>query len=480
MKLTGTHLGILVLALYFSAQACYANDAFIYYKNSGTYTTTSQYNNLKTELEDAGFTVSSSTSGTVSSSDVSGQDLVIDITGGSNCGSTCKSVYDSYVSRGGRLVTVGAYGATNRNSSIEALIENTMSVGSFTLGGGCSTCYSSVAVGDYASTGVAGENVLPGTDHYMYSVSGGTAMANNSTSSSNIRMWHKWDYGSNGGSVAVTFGYGQFLSTHTYASNMNDFLYRALEEEGLIATVTYTSSISTAQQTSVNTSRGVTHSGNGVYIEQVGDSNTLIIVQDGDDNLIAGNGSLAKAEIVGDNNNTTLKQKGENNVILFGITGNSNTTTVDQGVTTGADDNRVEFDIDGDSNILSITQNHNNTVGNNGHYIAVDIDGDINNVNTSQLNDSDKKAFISVQGDDNDIDVNQWGSGSHYTEIAVGSDQTVDITQDGSGNHNASISMSGYESGLDLTQDSSTGQTYSINQNCVNANGCGTTTITQN
>jgi predicted heme/steroid binding protein len=119
-------------------------------------------------------------------------------------------------------------------------------------------------------------------------------------------------------------------------------------------------------------------------------------------------------------------------------------------------------------------------VGNNGHFIAVDIDGDLNNINTSQLNDSEKKAFISAQGDDNDIDVYQWGSGSHYTEIAVGSDQTVDVTQDGSGNHNASISMSGYESGLDLTQDSSTGQVYSINQNCVNANGCGTTTITQN
>jgi hypothetical protein len=355
-----------------------------------------------------------------------------------------------------------------------------MGVGSFTQGGGCNTCYYSVRKGDYASS-TASENTLPGPDKYMYSVTGGTTVAAMSVTNNNISNWHKWDYGSNGGAVYVTFGYGQFLSTHTYASNMNDMLFMAMQEEGLVATtVTYTSSISNSQTNQISTARGVTHSGNGIYIEQIGDSNTLTIVQDGDDNLIAGNGSLAKAEIVGDNNNTTLKQKGENNVILFGITGNSNTTTVDQGVTTGADDNRVEFDIDGDSNILSITQNHNNTVGNNGHYIAVDIDGDINNVNTSQLNDSDKKAFISVQGDDNDIDVNQWGSGSHYTEIAVGSDQTVDITQDGSGNHNASISMSGYESGLDLTQDSSTGQVYSINQNCVNANGCGTTTITQN
>ena len=469
----------LIVLLLFSPTTSWANDAFIYYSN-GSPGTASQYTNLKSELEDLGFTVTGSTSGTVSSSHLSGKELVIDIAGTSNCGSTCKTAYDNYVSGGGKLLIAGVNGASNRNSSIEAVIETKMGVGSFTQGGGCNTCYYSVRKGDYASS-TASENTLPGPDKYMYSVTGGTTVAAMSVTNNNISNWHKWDYGSNGGAVYVTFGYGQFLSTHTYASNMNDMLFMAMQEEGLVATtVTYTSSISNSQTNQISTARGVTHSGNGVYIEQIGDSNTLTIVQDGDDNLIAGNGSLAKAEIVGDNNNTTLKQKGENNVILFGITGNSNTTTVDQGVTTGADDNRVEFDIDGDSNILSITQNHNNTVGNNGHYIAVDIDGDINNVNTSQLNDSDKKAFISVQGDDNDIDVNQWGSGSHYTEIAVGNDQTVDITQDGSGNHNASISMSGYESGLDLTQDSSTGQTYSINQNCVNANGCGTTTITQN
>ena len=469
----------LIVLLLFKPTTSWANDALIYYSN-GSPGTASQYTNLKSELEDLGFTVTGSTSGTVSSSAISGKELVIDIAGTSNCGSTCKTAYDNYVSGGGKLLIAGVNGATNRNGTIEALIETKMGVGSFTQGGGCNTCYYSVRKGDYASS-TASENTLPGPDKYMYSVTGGTTVAAMSVTNNNISNWHKWDYGSNGGAVYVTFGYGQFLSTHTYASNMNDMLFMAMQEEGLVATtVTYTSSISNSQTNQISTARGVTHSGNGIYIEQVGDSNTLTVVQDGDDNLIAGNGSLAKAEIVGDNNNTTLKQKGENNVILFGITGNSNTTTVDQGVTTGADDNRVEFDINGDSNILSITQNHNNTVGNNVHYIAVDIDGDINNVNTSQLNDSDKKAFISVHGDDNDIDVNQWGSGSHYTEIAVGSDQTVDITQDGSGNHNASISMSGYESGLDLTQDSSTGQTYSINQNCVNANGCGTTTITQN
>jgi hypothetical protein len=265
---------------------------------------------------------------------------------------------------------------------------------------------------------------------------------------------------------------------------MDDFLYRTLQEEGLVSTVTYTSGISTAQTNQITASRAVTHSGNGVYIEQVGDHNDLTIIQDGNDNLIAGKNSTTNsyvnAEIDGNNNTTTMTQRGENNVILFGITGDSNTTTVNQGDAATADDNRAEFLIGGDHNTISITQKHNNGIGNNGHYVAIGVAGDNNNVLTSQTNDSEKIGFISITGDDNDIDLNQQGSGDNYAEIAVGSDQTVDVTQDGSGNHNASISMSGYESGLDLTQDSSTNQTYSINQTCVNANGCGTTTITQN
>tara|TARA_B100001093_G_scaffold149050_1_gene141811 strand:+ start:1640 stop:2743 length:1104 start_codon:yes stop_codon:yes gene_type:complete len=353
-----------VISLFFCSVA-FADDAFIYYKNSGSTNTTSQYTNLKSELESLGFTVTGSTSGSVSSSDVSGKELVIDITGSSNCGSTCKSVYDTYVSGGGKLLIAGVNGASNRNSSIEALIESKLSVGSMYIVGGCNTCYGSVAVGDYASS-TSSENILPGPDK-LFTASGGTAVAKNSTSSS-WNTWYKWDYGSNGGAVYVTFGYGQFLSTHTYASNMNELMFRAMQEEGLVATTaSYTSSISNAQTTQVTTSRAVTHSGNGIYIEQSGNSNTLVVTQDGDDNLIAGGGSttnsLIDAEIVGNNNTTTLKQKGDNNVMLFNITGDYNTTTADQGGTSGADDNRLEFSINGDTNTTSITQNHNNGVG---------------------------------------------------------------------------------------------------------------------
>ena len=246
---------------------------------------------------------------------------------------------------------------------------------------------------------------------------------------------------------------------------------------------TPTSSISSAQTLKVNDARGVTHSGNGIYINQVGNSNTLDITQDGNDNLIAGGSSttnaIVKSDITGNNNTTTMTQRGDNNAILFDITGDYNSTTVNQGGAAGSDGNRIEFNVNGDYNTISSTQIHNNGVGTNGHYLGLDVDGNSNNILTSQLNDGDKKAFISVQGDDNNIDLYQQGSGSHYVEIDVGSDQTVDITQDGTGNHNASVSMTGYASGLDLTQGGSTGQTYSINQNCLTVSGCGTTTVNQ-
>ena len=468
-----------LISLFLFSGVAKANDALIYYSTGGT-NTSSHYSHIKSELENLGFTVTGSTSGTVSSSDLSGKELVIDIAGTSNCGSTCKTNYESFIGNGGHVVFIAPNGATNRIGNIESLIESKLSVGSMSIAGGCNTCYGSVAVGDYASS-TSSENTLPGPDK-VFTASGGTAMAKNSTSSS-WNTWYNWEYGSNGGSITVSFGYGQLLSTHQYSDNMVDFLTRAMTEAGLYSTTSYTSSISSAQTTQVNNARGVTHDGNGIYITQSGNNNAINITQDGNDNLIAGGStttnSIVDATITGNNNTTTMAQRGDNNAILFDITGDYNTTTIEQGGAAGSDDNRILMDINGDYNTVSNTQIHNNGVGNNGHFLALDVDGDNNNILTSQLNDGDKKAFISAQGDDNDIDLYQQGTGSHYVEIAVGSDQTVDITQDGSGNHNASISMDGYSATIDLTQDSSTNQTYSLSQTCINANGCGTTTVTQ-
>jgi len=385
--------------------------AFIYYKNSGT-VTTNQYTNLKSELEGLGFTVTGSTSGTVSSTDISGKDLVIDIAGSSNCGSTCKTNYDNYVSGGGKLFIVGSNGATNRNSSIEALIESKMSVGSFTQGGGCDTCYSSVAVGDYAS----------------------------STS-----IWYKWDYGSNGGSVAVTFGYGQFLSTHTYANNMDAFLARVLEEEGLYTsssssspTPSYSSGPTSAQQTRINSS-----------ISNV---------------TTSGEGSKVDIDVTGNDNTIYIDQAGEPSYLLLDVIGNTNIVDIDQDAT--------------------------GTTG-YGHYSEVIIDGDNNDLDLLQSGAGNKAAFVDIGGDDNVLDIIQRDGGSHYLQLdLIGDDHNANVLQEGSGNHAATVELTNSGGGwdFDLIQSGNTNKTYSLPHSmsdgtttsgtCYNVSGC-TLSVTQ-
>ena len=444
-----------------------ADTAFIYYKNSGAYDTSSQYTNLKSELEDLGYTVSSSTSGTVSSNDISGKDFVIDITGQSNCGSTCKTNYESYLSSGGKLLIAGSNGATTRNSNIESLIESTLSVGSFTHAGSSNGGYQNIARGDYAST-TASENFLPGTDKYMYSITGGEMVSAN-TSTSTIEMMHKWDYGSNGGSVYVTFGYNQFLSTHQYASNMNAFLTRIMIEEGLYST-TVLSSITSNQTTEFNTFRNKSVSGNRIYITQTGDNNTLNIVQDGDDNLIIGTDLTSSGVINGDNNNVDIDQLGSDNVLGLDIVGSSNDVDVIQN-----QDQRAKLSITGNSNTTNLNQSAISNVGE--HYMSVIVAGNSNTLDLDQTETGNKKLFLDIDGSNN-VTVDQKGTGNHYSEITLTDSHTVDVTQDGSGDHNATINLSGNNTSITLTQDSSTNQNYYLQQNCASAS-C-SATVTQN
>ena len=459
---------ISVSFLLFFSTSVMADTAFIYYKNSGTYNTSSQYTNLKSELEDLGYTVSSSTSGTVSSTDISGKDLVIDITGSSNCGSTCKTNYESYLSSGGKLLIVGSNGADARNSSIESLIESKLSVGTFSLGGTCSTCYYSVRKGDYASS-TTSENTLPGSDKYMYNVTNGTTVAANSSLNNNIPIMHKWDYGSNGGSVYVTFGYGQFLSTHQYASNMDALLLKIMKEEGLY-TSTVLSGITSNQTTEFNTFRNKSVSGNQIYITQTGNNNTLNILQDGDDNLIIGTDLTSSAVINGDNNALDLDQIGNDNVLGLDIVGSSNNVAVTQN-----QDQRAKLDITGSSNNVDLDQSAINYVGE--HYMSVIIAGNSNNVDVDQTETGNKKLFLDIDGSNN-VAVDQKGTGNHYAEITLTDSHNVDVTQDGSGDHNATINLSGNTSSVTLTQDSSTSQNYYLYQNCSQAS-C-SATVTQN
>jgi len=248
------------------------------------------------------------------------------------------------------------------------------------------------------------------------------------------------------------------------------------------STPTYSSAPTAAQTSLRTTTRAITHDGNGIYIDQIGDNLDLTIVQDGQDNLIAGTDTtttaIADAEIAGDGNTISLEQKSDDNVLLFDVDGNYNNLTVSQGndLADGGG-NRAIIGINGGYNDVSLTQK--NSGFEDGQFAKINVTGDDNYVVSTQQ-DSDKMLFIDITGSDSSLTTNQKGTGNHFLDVSLGSDQTLSVTQEGSGNHAATIALDGYSTSLQLNQNSSSNQTYSIDQTCANANGCGTTIITQN
>jgi hypothetical protein len=430
-----------------------ANDLFIYYNSNDT---GAEYSRLKSHYEGLGFTVTSSTSTTVSSSDVSGAELVIDIAGTSNCGSTCRSVYDTYVSGGGKLIIAAPQGASNRQSNIETLIESKMNVGTMTYyTGTCSTdlCYMNTSVGDYAT---AYQTSLPGAGQ-VFNATGGTAMASNSQYSS-WHTWYKWDYGSNGGSIIVAMGYDQFQTNIQNTSNMTVFLTTVAEEEGLYIS-TPQAAITTSQQTTVNTTRNKTQAGNKIYMTQSGSGIDLDIVQDGDDNLITGTDLTSAANITGDSIELTITQKNTDNVLGIDINGNSNDVDIWQDTS-----QRAIVDITGASNTVALMQLH--LSGSGAHHASVNVAGNSNSVIIDQKETGNKVLFLDIDSS-NTVDIDQLGTGNHFLDVNLTDNHTVTVVQDGSGTHNGYLDLSGNPTTMNLTQDSSTGQNYHLQQSCA-------------
>jgi len=457
---------ISVISLLFCSTA-WANDLLIFHSNNES----SHYSNLKSHYEGLGFTVTGSTSGTVSSSLLSGKEMVIDITGNSNCGSTCRTNYDSFVSGGGILIIAAENGATNRIGNIESLIENKMQVGSYTATVNANDLYQSIRYGDYAS-GTSSENYLVGVDGYMYSITGGEIVATNTANNTSLSMWHKWDYGSNGGAVYVTFGYGQFLGTlggSTANNNMDALLTSIAEEEGLYSS-TPQAAITTSQQTTVNTARNKTQTGNKIYMTQSGSGIDLDIMQDGDDNLIIGTDLTSAANITGDSISLSITQKNTDNVLGIDINGNSNDVDIWQDTS-----QRAIVDITGASNTVALMQLH--LSGSGAHHSSINVAGNSNSVTIDQKETGDKILFLDIDSS-NTVDIDQLGTGDHFLDVTLTDNHTVTVVQDGSGTHNGYLDLSGNPTTMNLTQDSSTDQNYYLQQSCA-TNTC-SVSVTQN
>lgn len=457
-----------------------ADNVLIYHNNySDTYT------NVKAQMEADGHTVTLSTSTTVASNLINSYDVVIDLLYNNNCGSTCRGNYDDFVEAGGVLIITGENESyfSSRNNNIENLISNKFG-GTLTIGNASGTVntFNSTYTDNTTSYTLAGGGSLSGDGEWVAKV--GTTV-----------VWMTWqgaDLPSGyTGAVYVTADINQFQTQ--YGGSAAKALYSDLVSYSLASssTPTYSSAPTSAQLQSRTDSRNITVDGNQIYITQSGNNLDLDIVQYDKDNLIAGTGStssnLTDATITGDDNTVAITQGNnagsfsDNNVTLLDVNGTNNSITVRQGDNVDdAGGHRTKLNVTGNYNTVGILQENDGGIGSNGHFMDVDVNGNSNTAYADQKDDGDKMLFLDVNGSSNSVDILQQGTGEHFLDVTLGSNQTVDINQDGSGSHSATIDMSGYSATLDLDQTGSTDKTYSLNQICTNANGCGTTTINQN
>jgi hypothetical protein len=167
---------------------------------------------------------------------------------------------------------------------------------------------------------------------------------------------------------------------------------------------------------------------NRVFVEQIGNSNTINIKQSG----------------------------GHNNYVNYYSVGSNNNININQQANTDNQTNYVDLSVTGSSNAVNITQQATTT------------------------NSFNKVVFVSITDNINSLTIQQKDGGNHYADISLsGGNKNVDIVQQGNGNHMAKIELSGLATDLSLTQSSDIQQSYSIQFNCATAGGCAAISVTQ-
>ena len=464
MNYLGTAL-IIILVFLSTCHKSEADTALIYHSNYSD-----AHTNVKAQLEADGYTVTLSTTGSVDDNLINNYDVVFDMKYNNSIGSNGKTRYQSFIQAGGVLVLVGEnhVNHSNNNNTIAAFINNfaggSVTIAGTTGGGSCGNdCNITQTNTDVTDSNYTSVGVYP---YGAYMTGDGTWVAK---STSGKILWMRWsgDQLNSGytGAVYITFDINQFTSTYD-GTNM-----------AALISDTYTSilatpqaAISSSQQTEVNTAKNKSQTTNQIYLTQSGNGIDLDIVQDGDNNLIIGTDLTNAGSIQGDNNEITLTQKNNGNVLGIDVNGASNDVNIWQ----DTEQNAI-VNITGASNTLDLEQLHLNNNGS--HYSKVTVNGNSNSLTIDQKETGDKILFLDVDSSNN-VQVDQKGTGDHYLNIILTDSHTLDITQDGSGDHDAHINLSGNNTSITLTQDSSTDQNYYLEQNCASAS-C-SATVTQN
>jgi hypothetical protein len=156
--------------------------------------------------------------------------------------------------------------------------------------------------------------------------------------------------------------------------------------------------------------------------------------------------------------------------------GNSNLIEIIQSGTTN---NHTKYQSNGSFNDVFIGQSSTNAAATN--YTDLVVNGNSNTVTvTQQSTGGTKGAFVNISDSNNTLLLQQKDSGSHYADVSIsGGNKNVDILQQGSASHMTKIGLTGMPVDLSLSQSGSTQNFYSINFNCATSGGCPKITVTQ-
>jgi hypothetical protein len=246
----------------------------------------------------------------------------------------------------------------------------------------------------------------------------------------------------------------------------------------------------------------VAQADNLITVEQVtsGNSNSFSIEVDGSDNTV-------DISYGGAGNSVSIKQHGDNQYVgyttawgsgagwggdLDGDNNNLNVTQTCNQSPCGGD--KFEFHIVGNSNDVDFYQGHRVDADGTlhsiddyeygGHFTRLDIHGSNNKFLGSQRSNNsghEHSNITNIYGSNNDVYTRQESNQDKSINLTINnSGNDVDIIQGGGASHSATVSLTGaYSTDLDLTQYSSTAQTYTLTQNCQTLSGC-SVGVTQN
>jgi hypothetical protein len=178
--------------------------------------------------------------------------------------------------------------------------------------------------------------------------------------------------------------------------------------------------------------------------------------------------------------NQFVNRNTADSIVYIDQIGNSNTISVQQ---SGTKNNYVNYVGNGSFNNVNIIQS--GTASTQVNYIDLTVGSSTaansNSVNITQTSTGGGKAvFANVSNSNNSLIIQQSDAGSHWAEVILtGGNKTVEIVQQGSAGHMANVILGGTATELSLTQSGSTQQHYSISHTCATAGGCGVITVNQ-